>query len=253
MAGSILVTGGTGTLGRAVVARLAAAGQDPVVLSRRRAAPAGVHARWRVGDLDSGEGLDQALAQTGTVIHCASSSDERDVAASRNLLEAAHRAGTPHLVYISIVGIDRMSLNYYRAKLEVEHLVEESGLPWTILRATQFHEFVLWFFTTQRRLPVLAAPARVSVQPVEVGEVADRLVELAFGQPSGRVPDMGGPQVRPVAEFARSYLTATGSRRPVLPVPAPGKVMREFRQGEHLAPGHATGRRTFDDFLAGQV
>lgn len=250
---TILVTGGTGTLGRAVVARLSAGGgHDVAVFSRQRSAPAGLHARWQVGDLHDGEGLDQALAQAGTVIHCASSSDTRDIVSSRNLLAAAHRAGSPHLVYISIVGVDRMSLGYYRAKFEIEQLVADSGLPFTILRATQFHELVLRLFTAQRRSPVVVAPARVSVQPVDAGEVADRLVELATSPPAGQVPDMGGPQIRPVADFARRYLRATGSRRPAVTVPVPGTIMREFRQGRHLAPEYATGQRTFDDFLAGR-
>lgn len=252
----VLVTGGTGTLGRAVVHGLTAAGRDPVVLSRRPSPPAGMSGPygWQVGDLESGAGIDQAVASAGTVIHCASSNSRRDVAAARTLIAAARRAGTPHLVYISIVGIDRVPLAYYRAKLEVERLIEDSRLGWSIVRATQFHEFVLRFFTAQRFSPALLVPAGMRVQPIAVDEVADRMVELAIAGPAGRVPDMAGPQLRSVADLARVYLHSIGSRRPVVPVPiSVGRVMRGFRDGGHLAPENAVGRVTFEEFLAEQA
>lgn len=252
VADSVLVTGGTGTLGRAVVERLPAAGREPIVLSRRPAPPDSMRAPYgrKVGDLLTREGIDEAVAQSGTIIHCASSAGKRDVAEARNLIDAARGAGTSHLVYISIVGVDQVSFGYYLAKLAVEHLLEHSGLPYTILRATQFHDLVLRLFTGQRRAPALIVPAAMNVQPIDAGEVAERLVELAVGSPAGRAADMGGPEVREVADFARSYLHAAGSRRRVAPVLLPGRIAKEFREGGHLAPGHAVGRRTFEDFLA---
>jgi uncharacterized protein YbjT (DUF2867 family) len=105
------------------------------------------------------------------IVHCASDSrhPETDLAAARNLIDAATRAGGPHLVNISIVGIDRMTYGYYRAKLAVEQLVVESGLPWSNLRATQFHTLIGYGARNLAKLPIVPVPARTSLQPVDVG------------------------------------------------------------------------------------
>ncbi len=170
--------------------------------------------------------------------------------AARHLIEAARRAGRPHLAYISIVGIDRMPFAYYKSKLAAEGQVESSGLPWTVLRATQFHDLILRGCQALARLPVMPVPARTSFQPIDASEVAGRLAELAVGPAAGRVPDMGGPEVRGFAELARSYLAASGRHRPVLPVRLPGAVSASFRRGDHLTPDHAVGRKTFEQFLS---
>ncbi|MGW6913256.1 SDR family oxidoreductase [Kitasatospora sp. NPDC054939] len=240
---TILVTGGTGTLGRPVVERLRAAGADVRVLSRHAEPPYAV-------DLREGAGLDAALAGVDTVVHCASSPGGGDEKAARNLIAAAHRAGVGHLVYISIVGVDRVPLGYYKAKLAVERMIAESGIPWTVLRATQFHDLVLKVLQSVTKLPVVPLPAGVSDQPVDVAEVADRLAALAMGEPAGRVPDLGGPEVRSFEQLARAYLRASGRRRPVVSVPMVGAAYRGFRAGGHLARDRAEGTVTFEQFLA---
>ncbi|MEU6680596.1 NAD(P)H-binding protein [Streptomyces sp. NPDC046853] len=240
---TILVTGGTGTLGRPLVGRLRADGHDVRVLSRRTP-PYAVDLR------EGGPGLDAAVAGADVIVHCASAPRGGDERAAGLLVEAARRAGVPHLVYISIVGVDRVPLGYYRAKLAVEKLVEESGIGWTVLRATQFHDLVLNILETSAKLPVMPVPAGVSDQPVAVGEVALRLAELAAAPPAGRVPDMGGPEVRTFEDLARAYLRATGKRRPLLPVRLAGKTYRALREGGHLTPGRAVGEGTFEEFLA---
>ncbi|WP_026928738.1 SDR family oxidoreductase [Glycomyces tenuis] len=246
MADPILVTGGTGRLGPALVSRLAAAGNAVRVLSRVPSPK-----EWRFqGDLLTGEGLEAALDGVGTVVHCATSNGRKDVDITRNLIRAAARAGRPHLCYASIVGVDRVNLPYYRVKRACERLVEHSGLPWTIQRTTQFHELVVWICAVQRRLPVILVPRGVDLQPVDAGEVAARLTGLAGAPPSGRVPDMGGPEIRPLADLARACARSRSLRRPVAPVPMAGFGMRGFREGAHLTPGHADGRITFDQFLA---
>ncbi|MER6324240.1 SDR family oxidoreductase [Streptomyces coelicoflavus] len=240
---TILVTGGTGTLGRLVTERLRTDGHEVRVLSR--------HSRPYAVDLrEGGAGLDTALAGVDTVVHCATTQRGGDERSAANLVAAAKRAGVAHLVYISIVGVDRVPLGYYRSKLAVEKLVEESGLGWTVLRATQFHDLVVRVLRALARMPVLVLPAHASDQPVEVAEVADRLAGLAVGAPAGRVPDMGGPEVRTFESLARSYLDATGRRRAVVNVPLAGKTYRAFRAGGHLAPEHAVGKGTFEEYLA---
>ncbi len=247
----ILVTGGTGTLGRVVVNDLRARGREVRVLSRRPSTGGSMAPDWAVGDLRTGEGIGVAVAGVDIVIHCAS--HRGDVGAARNLIDAARQAGGPHVVYISIVGVDQVPLGYYRSKLEVERLLENSDLPWTILRTTQFHDLILRGCQALARLPAMVVPARTDFQPIEVSEVAAQLVELSGEPPAGRVPDMGGPEVRGARDLARNYLDACGRHRMVLPVRLPGPAFAGYRKGGHLAPERAVGQVTFAQFLAKRI
>ncbi|GHF05974.1 nucleotide-diphosphate-sugar epimerase [Amycolatopsis deserti] len=251
MSETILVTGGTGVLGRQVARRLLAPGREVRVLSRRTAPPGTPYA-WRTGDLRTHQGIDSAVRGADVIVHCATTLGGRDVATTKALVDTARRHGMPHVVFISIVGIDRIPLPYYRAKLAAEEAVVASGLPSTILRATQFHDLVCRIVDIQRFLPAVLYPAGFRVQPVDAGEVAARLVELALGEPAGRGPDMGGPEVRDFADLARITLRARGRRRVVIPVPFPGATARAYRAGHHLTP-NATGRVTFEEYLAAQA
>lgn len=240
---TILVTGGTGTLGRLVTERLRAGGHEVRVLSR--------HAEPYAVDLrEGGPGLTAAVTGAEVVVHCASTPRGGDEKAAANLIAAARRAGVAHLVYISIVGVDRVPLGYYRAKLAVEEQVAQSGLGWTVLRTTQFHDLVLQVLQTLAKPPVMLLPAGISDQPIAVAEVADRLTGLALAAPAGRVPDMGGPEVHTLAELVRAYQRATGRRRPLLNVPLAGKAYRRLQAGGHLTPERAVGTGTFEEFLA---
>ncbi len=260
MTSSILVTGGTGTLGRLVVPRLRDGGCVVRVLSRRRR-EAGDGTELMTGDLATGEGIEPAVAGVKTIVHCAGSS-KGDEGKARNLVRAAVRAGTPHLVYISVVGadripvvsgVDRAMFGYFGSKLAAERVVADSGLPWTTLRATQFHDLILMTARQLAKLPVMPASAGFRFQPVDAGEVAARLVELTLGDPAGLVPDMGGPRAYGMAELFRGYLRASHRHRLIAPVWLPGKAARAFRAGANLAPDHAAGRRTWEDFLAERV
>ena len=260
MAPPVLVTGGTGTLGRQVVPRLRDAGRDVRVLSRQRRQPAeGIG--FFTGDLSTGEGIEAAVAGTELIVHCAGTT-KGDELKARHLVEAAARAGTRHLVYISVVGADRVPLTsamdramfgYFGSKLAAERVVAGSGLPWTTLRATQFHDLMLLTIRQLAKLPVVPVPSRIRFQPVDTGEVADRLVELALAPPAGLVPDLGGPRIYDLAELVRSYLQAHGGHRPILPVRVPGRAARALRSGANLSPDRAVGHRTWEEFLAAQV
>jgi uncharacterized protein YbjT (DUF2867 family) len=260
MRAPILVTGGTGTLGRLVVPRLRDAGCDVRVLSRRdREGGEGVE--FVTGDLATGDGVDAAVVGTEIVLHCAGG-PKGDEDKARHLVRAASRAGVRHLVYISVVGADRVPLasgldramfGYFGSKLAAERAVADSGLPWTTLRATQFQESMLLVVRQLARLPVVPVPAGFQFQPVAAGEVAARLVELALGAPAGLVPDMGGPRVDELATLVRGYLWASGRHRPILPVRVPGRAARAFRGSANLAPDRAVGRRTWEQFLAGAL
>jgi uncharacterized protein YbjT (DUF2867 family) len=249
----ILVTGGTGILGRRLVPLLAGHA-DLRVLTRGDGTVEG--ATMVRGDLETGEGLQAALEGVDVIVHAATAGfdrgkPDRDVAASRRLLETI--SGEPHFVYISIVGVDEIPLAYFKAKLATERLVEESGLPWTILRATQFHDLVLTMLSVLAKAPVAVVPRGIEVQSVDTGEVAERLTALALGEPAGRVPDMGGPRVEGLDELMRTYLTAVRRRRPVLRLPLPGRTAAAYRAGRHLTPANATGVRSFTDDLLARV
>src|SRR3954469_1714097 len=254
MTAPLLVTGGTGTLGRHVVPRLRAAGHRVRVLSRT---PHDGHDHV-LGDLATDEGVDAAVAGVATVVHCAGSAKGDDDKA-RSLVDAAVRAGVGHLVYISVVGadrvpvvsaLDRAAFGYFAAKRAAEEVVAGSGIPWTTLRASQFFDLTLTTVAAMARMPVVPVPAGVRFQPVDTAEVAARLVELAPGGPAGLVPDLAGPTVYGMDELVRSYLRAAGKHRAVLPVRFTGGAYRAVRAGANLAPERAVGRRTWEEFLA---
>src|SRR5713101_3495490 len=231
MSSPILVTGGTGTLGRLVVPLLQEAGGKVRVLSRRsREAAEGIE--LVTGDLATGEGIEAALEGAEIIVHCAGSS-KGDEEKARSLVRAASQAGAQHLVYISVVGADRIPLasgidramfGYFGSKLAAERAVADSGLPWTTLRATQFYDLLLMVARQMTKLPVIPVPAGFRFQPVDTGEVAARLVELALGTPAGLVPDMAGPRVYRMADLLRGYLQARRKHRLMVPVRLPGKA-----------------------------
>ena len=257
----ILVTGGTGTLGRHVVRRLVDGGHGVRVLTRqhRREQEEGV--RFVTGDLLTGEGVEAAVDGVATIVHCAGSS-KGDEVATQHLVDAARRVGRPHLVFISVVGaermpvhsgVDRLMFRYFDMKRKAELVVERSGLPWTTLRATQFHDLVLFVLEKLAKLPVVPTPSGVSFQPVDADEVAERMVELALGPPAGLAPDIAGPRVYPTAVLIRSYLAATHRRRALLPIRLPGGAAGALRSGANLPLGGTVGRRTWEAFLAERV
>lgn len=240
---NILVTGGTHGLGVPTVELLRAAAHDVQVFSRK--AGAGLHQ----GDLATGGGLDAALEGIDTVVHLATSR-RKDIGHTRNLLDAAKRAEIAHLVFISIVGVDRIPYGYYRDKVASEQAIAGSNIPFTILRATQFHSFVSAVF--QHRLPVLLAPA-VSLQTIATEEVAARLAKLASGAPAGRVPDIGGPEVLTVREYAQQWNRAHGTKKPVLTIRIPGKTIGAFKAGHHMTGLPGYGTQTFAEYAAAQA
>jgi uncharacterized protein YbjT (DUF2867 family) len=248
----ILVTGGAGKLGCLVVKYLSEA-EYPVRGMSRRASPGEdwPGAEWKQADLVTGAGLAEAVQGIDVVVHLAGKGNWKvDFEGTRRLLDAARQANVSHMVFISIVGIDKVPWAGGKAKLASEDLIAHSGLPWSILRATQFHygiDFLLNFLT---RLPLVALmPADLLLQPVAEEEVARRLVEIVQAGPSGRLPDMGGPQVYTTGELARIWLKQRGMHRTILPIFLPGKMARALRQGGNTCPQQATGTVSWEAWL----
>jgi uncharacterized protein YbjT (DUF2867 family) len=257
MEATILVTGGTGTLGRHVVDRLLLRGQTVRVLSRKPSANLVERVDHRVGDLQSGEGVASAVDGASVIVHCAGAGhgDER---LAHNIVKAIG-GGRPHVVFISVVGagrvpvegvLDRTMFGYFAMKREAELVIERSGLPFTTLRATQFHELLLLVMQKLVVLPVIPVPSGFSFQPIAADEVAARLVELALAAPAGLVDDVAGPEVLSAGAIARAHLHAEGRWRPVVSVPLVGAAARGVRNGANLARDHAVGVMTWDAFLS---
>lgn len=260
MTSPILLTGGTGTLGSLVAPLLREAGHDVRVLTRHGREPE-PGTEFVTGDLMTGDGVEAAVEGVETVVHCAGTQKGDDVKA-RTLVRAARSAGVRHLAYISVVGadrvpvqsrFDRMAFGYFAAKREAEQVIVESGVPWTTLRATQFHELTLTTVRAMARMPIVPVPSGTRFQPIAAAEVAERFAEIALGMPSGLVPDIAGPRAYGMDELVRSYLRASGKRRPVMPIRMPGKAARAIRAGVNLAPERAVGGRTWEDHLAAHV
>jgi uncharacterized protein YbjT (DUF2867 family) len=248
MTSPILVTGGTGTLGAHVVPLLRASGHDVRILTRSTR-PAADGVDYVTGDLLKGDGVEAAVQGAETVLHLAGG-PKGDDEATRTLVAAAARAGVRHLVYVSVIGADRVPLAWMRMKLESERAVAESGIPWTTLRAAQFHDLTLTMVEKMAKLPVFPVPGGLRLQPVDSREVAARLAELTLGAPSGLVPDLAGPHLYDLAALARPYLRLRGRRRPMLPVRIPGKAGRAYRAGTNLTlEGAEAGKRTWEEFL----
>jgi uncharacterized protein YbjT (DUF2867 family) len=243
----VLVTGGTGVLGSALVRVLAGQGHDVVGLSRRPPAHPADGVRYVHGDVQTGEGVEEEAARSDAVVHAVSGRHRPirvEIEGTLTVAAASARAGA-HLLYVSIVGIDANPFGYYKAKLQSERVVEASGQRWTILRATQFHDLVDTFLG----FPVFPVTRHLRFQPVDVGDVSRRLAQLVAAGPSGRADDFGGPEVAPLRDLAAARRRITGRRARLVPVPVVGETLLEFDEGAHLCPDHRSGTRTWEEWL----
>jgi uncharacterized protein YbjT (DUF2867 family) len=235
----IAIIGGTGTLGRAATAHLRARGHEVRVLSRRAE-------RYRV-DLTTGDGLDAALEGCDALVDASNNADAKKarpllVDGTRRLAAAGLEAGVRHHVAISIVGCEKVQIGYFKVKVDQEHEVARGGLPWTVVRATQFHDFVAQNFAAVAKfgvLPLLRVPmqpvavadvARAVADAVESGPRAQHLEAAASGPRAGRV-DVAGPEVLDARDLARMWQQATGGRVLPVRVPIPGNIGRALRAG----------------------
>ena len=249
---NILVTGGTGALGREVVKRVRAAGHTARVLSRKPSA----EPDWAQGDVATGAGLGEAFIGIDAVVHAATAAVQpwklrgTDVVGTRRVLAMARAAGVRHAVYVSIVGMEGVTYPYYKYKVEAEAIVRENIVPWTILRATQFHPLMETFLSTFSMLPGVAmVPTGWQFQPVDTADVADRLVGVVTGEPAGLLPDFGGPEVRDLGSLAVPWLAARHSRKRLVNLQLPFKFSRQFTEGRLLTPEHKDGTTTFEQYL----
>ena len=241
----IAVAGGTGTVGRHVTEQIGRRGHEPVVLARSTGF-----------DLQTGAGLAPALAGVDALVDVVSIATLSATASSRffgattaNLLRAEASAGVRHHVSLSIVNATRVAAGYYAGKTVQEDTVTAGDVPWTILRATQFHEFAVQTLQRTSRAGLALVPV-MRTQPVAAREVAERLVELALGAPHGHVPDLGGPREEQLVEMVRAYVKASRSRTRVVRVRLPGRMGAAMRDGSLLPAANTThGTLSFAQWL----
>lgn len=248
----VVVTGGLGALGSQVVTHLRELGHEPVVASRRT----GV-------DLESGSGLDAVLDEADAVVHTADTTSARrfeavTVGGTRAVLEAAGRQTTPpHVVTISIVHCEQVPYVYYRAKRRADEATLGSGLPATVVRATQFHSLAAYFARVGRVGPVAVGIRGMRIQPVDISWVGQRLAEIAVGprpEGAGTGPDLTGPEIFDARQILTRVSAHEGRSVPrLLELPAVGGAMRAFADGAILAgPDAEVGGQGFDAWLAAQ-
>ena len=230
---SIVVTGGAGQLGRVVIASLAERGQPALPASRRT----GV-------DLSTGARLRTVLADADVVVHCAShpvKAREVDLDGTRRMIDILDDLGRrPHLVYVSIVGVAHVRYPYYRAKYATEIALQRSGLPVTVVRATQFHSLLVTLSRTFTVGSTAFVPSGFRSEPVDVAAVAERLAETALGPPPTgfvRAPDVAGPERLGLREAVDEVARHDGRATPrKITLPAWGGALRDFAAGGNL-PG----------------
>jgi len=246
----IAVAGGTGTIGRRVAEALAREGHEVRPLSR--SAPT-----YRI-DLITGAGLEAALDGCDALIDASNGPSSRKARAvlvegSQRMLEVARRAGVKHHVCVSIVGIDDVPMAYYRVKVEQERVVEQGGVPWTIVRSTQFHDLLGALLAAAGRVHLLPAlPARF--QPVDVLEAAQAVAAAATESPRLARVTVAGPEVHELRTLGRLWRQATGRRTLEVPIPLPGKLGRALRDGRlTCANPDVHGTRTFAQWLQATV
>jgi uncharacterized protein YbjT (DUF2867 family) len=250
----IAVVGGTGVLGSLVVGELVARGDEVRILSRRAPARMPQGASHRRIDLADGEGLSEGIEGMEAVVDASNELKKAEavlVEGTRRLLEAESAAGVDHHVAISIVGCDRTPWSYYDAKVAQEQAVSAGPVPWSTLRATQFHQLLSGTFGSAGRYRLAPVSRRVRLQPIDPAVVAKRLAEIAHAEPAGRVPDVAGPRVQTLSELSRAWRRHAGRRLLPIPAPIPGKLGRSLREGSLCNPEAAAGGPTLAEWLGG--
>jgi len=243
----IAVAGATGNIGGRTVSALQRDGHDVVGISRSL----GV-------DLLTGDGLDAALEGVDAVVDAISSppisadeTREYFATTTRNLLDAELRAGVRHHVLLTIVGLDRIAggTDHYEGKRRQEQLVEGASVPWTIVPATQFHDFAAMAASWTERDGV-ATIAPLLVQPIAPDDIAGVLAEVAAGEPRGRYVDVAGPETQDLVDMARRTHAVLG--RDVKLVPTWSGPLGEEMAGNVLLPADNARIEptTFDQWLA---
>ncbi|MGY3127187.1 uncharacterized protein YbjT (DUF2867 family) [Agrococcus sp. UYP33] len=247
----VVVIGGSGNAGAAIVRALGRRGAQAVPVSRSGKAIAG--APGAKADIVSGEGLDAALEDADVVVDASNSRNPLDLKpftiGARNVVAAAERAGVHRAVLLSILGVDRSKLQYHRKKHEQELTYLGSSLEVAVVRASQFHEWSVDFFEAGAAVGAIPVFLGGRLQPVDVAEVAELVADEATAPSGQQIIDFAGPQVRVSRDLARAWQTATGARGLIVNGPFPPTMLDYLRSGANLTE-ERKGKVSFEEWLA---
>ncbi len=241
----IVVIGGTGLIGSKTVAILRRGGHEVVAASPK----SGINSI-------TGEGLKEAMAGTQVVVDLANSPSFEDKAvleffetSGRNVLAAEAAAGVRHHVALSIVAVDRTNNGYFRAKVAQEHLIKNSGIPYTIVRATQFLEFLRGIADSSADGKTVRLPP-ILFQPIAADDVAANVADVALAAPRNGIVEIAGPERAPFNQIIARYLKAVGDPRQVVSDPRAGYWGGKVEEHSLVPLGEARlGRIGLDEWL----
>jgi len=252
---SVLITGGTGTLGQEISRQLLAEGYLVNILSSKEKPNATFYNNIIEGDLINSTSLAKALEGAEIIIHCASNPRNAqivDLEGTKNLLTCVDKNRCKHFIYVSIAGVDKSAYPYYQTKYAVEKIIAASGLHYSILRATQFHDLVLHriikVFDKGAGSPI-EIPANMRFQSIDKTDVAKCIVELVKNKPTNEVTTIGGPEVLTLESMTEAYLRHL-NRLEKIDYTAPSMAFHEvFTTGINLCPKNAINGITWSKYL----
>lgn len=250
MSANILVTGATGNLGKHLCVLLEAAGLEYITTTRNKSM---ANDKQVFLDLKTGEGIIEACQNKKTIFHLASGTKkanrQTEVDSVKQFMDVAKKNGLEHFIFISIVGIEKVPVKYYKYKVEAENIIKDSGVPYTILRATQFHEFIENMLNGFLKYKIGFLPLKGKNQPVETKLVAQKLLDIYKAGPVNGTVELGGPEVLTFKEMATAWQAYTGKKKIIIPVPPMGKALSAINSGA-LTNGILTkGSYTWEQYL----
>ena len=247
----ILITGSTGMLGTALLNQFTSLNYDVKLTSRRKPETTG-HFEWVYSDLLTGDGLEEALKDVEVVIHAATSPLKNsrliDVSGLERFLTKLEHI--KHFIYPSIVGIEDIPLKYYKVKFEAEDLLKNSSIPYTIVRATPFHDFVDHLLLSKPLFKRYIIPGSIKFQSVYVGDFANHLIGLIEKGPQGRTDDFGGPEIMSLREMANLKINVNNEPNKIVSISLPGKLYKSLLNGKNTNNMRQIGRVTFEEYLS---
>lgn len=227
----LLVTGASGLLGAAVCKALDSRSIKYLTTSHRKE---NLSEKIIYMNLESGEGIKEAIKGKAVILHLASdkSRPHNDVKGTGLMLHHILQEGfNTHLIYISIVGTDMISMPYFTQKYETEQLIINSRVPFSILRATQFFEYIDQVLHKLLKYPIGFIPNKIPIQPIDKEVVAERLISMIFNKPTKGIIEIGGKEILTFAEMAKRWLTINKKKRVIWNIPLWGALGRNLIEG----------------------
>ncbi|CAF4527044.1 unnamed protein product [Rotaria sp. Silwood1] len=262
----VLIVGGTGPVGQ-TLSKLFLSSQTPFLIGSRN--PISINnendnvasqstSNWIHMDLTKNEGINKSIDDdVDTILYLASlpqatTNDGQpiDITLTKNLLNSIQKKNIKHLVYLSIVGVDKMPFSYYKGKLECERLIKESGIPYTILRATQFHSLVEDFANYLLNYPMDTISKVAKIQPIQIEAVAMELAKIVKEPPLNSTYDIGGRKIYTMKEIADSLLEARPEKKPTVNMPIIDEILNGFAEGYNTCDNISLNSNTWEEYLA---